>query len=324
MRLPNLSQRTSLIAGILLITAVILACGTDAQSEVGRVIILTRLPTLTPTVGAVMDSAPEAESALPEVAQAAPPAPTPQGAPATAPTDVPPPPAQQAAAASPLEPSSPNQETTDPPAPTAIVAEIEPTPEPVQHTPGWSFAGVQIVPNPYEDGLLLYGDMINGTGTAQELSLVTGTFYDSQGQVVAGQDNTVDYWPIDIVPTEGRVPFELTVLDAQNVANYKLIVQAQPSDRAPQQQFEFLNVAPWSEEGIYCLQGTLKNPGDPVHDYAVIVAVVYDSQDNIISFGEHYEPEPENGLSGTPLEFEVCAELVSPDIARYELRAWGE
>ena len=85
----------------------------------------------------------------------------------------------------------------------------------------------------------MYGEMVNNTGSSQELTLVSGAFYDAQGQLIAGEESIIDYWPVDIIPPGGRLPFELTVLEIENAANFDLSVQSQPSGQTPHQNFEF-------------------------------------------------------------------------------------
>jgi hypothetical protein len=166
--------------------------------------------------------------------------------------------------------------------------------------------------------------MINNTGASQELAFVTGTFYDAQGQVIAGEDRTFDYWPIiNAVPPGGRVPFELTVEGIQSAANFDLSVKAEPSEETPHQDFEFSDVSQWNEEDAYCLKGTLRNLGGQLQEYLIIMAVLYDDQDNVINFSEYEEYAPEEVLGDQTSTFEICVAPPNQGVARYELRALG-
>ncbi len=196
---------------------------------------------------------------------------------------------------------------------------------PAVESPGWSLAGVQVYTDKYEGGLLLYSDLINNTESPQTLALITGTFYDDQGQVIAGEDSIYDYWPpVDTVPPGGRVPFELTVDDIQGAAKSSLRVEAESSSESPRQDFEFSDLNQWNEEDIYCVEGMLQNPGGELQDYLVIAAVLYDDQDRIVNFGDYYEPYPIDVVGGQPLDFEICVAPPNQGVARYELRAWGQ
>ncbi len=197
------------------------------------------------------------------------------------------------------------------------------TATPISNSSGWAFAGVRLYPDQNEDGLLMYGDMINNTGTTQGLAYVTGTFYDAQGQVIAGEDRTFDYWPVEAVPPTGQVPFELTVDGIQNAAKFDLSVKAEPISDTPRQDFEFLDVNQRDEDGAYCLEGKLRNPGDELQDYLVIVAVLYDNQDTMINFSDYTEFGPTEVRGDQTLDFEICADTLNQPVARYELRAWG-
>jgi hypothetical protein len=73
--------------------------------------------------------------------------------------------------------------------------------------------------------------LINETGASQKLRLVTGNFFDGQGQKLAGQANTVEFWPVEIVPPGGQVPFELAVDNLQAAADYKLWVYSERIDQ---------------------------------------------------------------------------------------------
>ncbi len=167
----------------------------------------------------------------------------------------------------------------------------------------------------------MYGELVNNTGSSQALDLITGIFYDDQGQVIAGEESIYDYWPIvDAIPSGSRVPFELIVDGINDAANYMLNVEAQPSSESPRQNFKFLELSQWSEEDDYCVEGVIRSAGDSVQNYLVIVAVLYDEQGNVVNFGDYYESYLE---SGEALNFGICVGPPNRGVARYELRAWG-
>ena len=199
---------------------------------------------------------------------------------------------------------------------TVIVTRPVPTPD-----PNWSFVGVRVST---DDGgnLLLHGDAINNAGSSQEIVSITGLFYDAQGRVTADANMILEYWPlIDTIPPGGRVPFELTVVGIQSAANFYLSVEAEPSDETPRQDFEFSDLKQSNEAGNYCVTGKLRNPGDALQSYLVIVVVLYDDQDNVINFGDYGEFDV--GAGGGDQTFEICIDPLNQDVARYELRAWG-
>jgi len=194
---------------------------------------------------------------------------------------------------------------------------VTPTPQ------AWVFSGVQIYPNPYDDGLLLYGNLVNNTSTAQKLTSVLGTFYDTQNQVIAGPESSGSYWPAYVVAPGAGMPFEVNVDAIDSAADFDLNVAAEPSDEIPRQDFEFLDLNQWSEEDSYCVGGELRNPGGELQDYLVIALVLYDSQENIISFSYYEELAPDWVNDDDTLEFELCADMLGQGVARHAMQAWG-
>ncbi len=226
---------------------------------------------------------------------------------------LPPPPAATPipAAAAPTVPASSDPPGAPPPAPTATTNTA---------SPDWAFAGVRVYSDHIQGGLLLHGKALNHTGAAQELVAINGTFYDGQGQVIADQDDSYAYWPGYVVPPGGSVPFELLVDGIGEAARFDLNVEAKPSDNPPRQDFNVSNVNQQTEGGDYCLAGELRNPGRELEDYLIVAAVLYDSQDNVLNFGDY---EEFGQLQGNASNFEICIDRPSQDIARYEVVAWG-
>jgi hypothetical protein len=209
-----------------------------------------------------------------------------------------------------------------PPIPTSTPA-IAPTMTPIPQTSGWSFSNVRVYADQEGDSLQLYGNFINNTGTSQELLYITGTFYDAQGQAIADEESTYDYWSVPVIPPGGRAPFELTVGGIQSAANFDLRVEAEPSSENPRQDFEFSDLYEDPGEDFYCVGGTIRNPGDRLQDYLLIVVVLYDNQDHVIYFSDYYA-DPEYATGDEPQDFEVCVDPLSQEVARYELQAWGQ
>jgi hypothetical protein len=165
--------------------------------------------------------------------------------------------------------------------------------------------------------------MINNTEEPQELAYVTGDFYDEEGQVIADEDSTYDYWPVAVIPPNGRVPFELTVGGIENAANFDLRVEAEPISETPREDFEFSDVDQWEDDGAYCVEGRLRNTGDELEEYLLIALVLYDGEDNVINFGDYEEFDPGDVEGDDTSKFEICVGPPNDDVARYELRAWG-
>ena len=126
--------------------------------------------------------------------------------------------------------NTPAATATPLPTETALPTDV-PTATPAATPPAseWIFTPAQVYTDQYEDGLLLYGEVINNTGVAQELGYIFRTFYDAQGQIIADENSTGDYWPFKLIPPGERLPFGLFVDGIYGAANFDLQVQAEPS-----------------------------------------------------------------------------------------------
>ena len=68
--------------------------------------------------------------------------------------------------------------------------------------------------------------------------------------------------------------------------------------------------------------GRLRNLGDQINAYLLVVAVLYDDQDRVINYSDDYQRFPDGPASDTT-GFDVCVNPLEQNVARYELRAWG-
>lgn len=185
----------------------------------------------------------------------------------------------------------------------------------------WSFVSTRFVQD--RRNAVAYGNIINNTGASQEIIYVTGLFYDNQGRTIAGLANTDDYLPLNVVPPGGTMPFELTVYTIRSVEDFELNVAFQISAETPRQDFELLDLEPSTGAGDYCLRGRLQNAGAQITDYLVVVAVLYNDDDEVINFGRYEAPSPEDVLGDEVMDFEICSDSFSQNVARYEVSAWG-
>ena len=74
----------------------------------------------------------------------------------------------------------------------------------------------------------------------------------------------------------------------------------------------------------YCLTGVLQNPGDELQSYLIIGLVLYDDQDNVINFTNFNELYFAGVTGEQILDFEICVPPPNQNVARYQLRAWGQ
>lgn len=166
--------------------------------------------------------------------------------------------------------------------------------------------------------------MVNNTGLAQQINHVTGTFYNDQGQALPNQNDTYDYWPVEIVPPGGQIPIELTAFDLPGAGKVDLGVVAQPSNHKPYQDFEITDAATANRAGIFCITGKLHNPGQPLQDYLAVVAVLYNDQDQIINFDSDEAISLADIANDRSFDLEVCVDPLGQPVARYELQAFGQ
>ncbi len=196
-----------------------------------------------------------------------------------------------------------------------------PTTAPVVESGGWSFASLRLAPD--EDALLMYGDLINNTGSAQEVGFIGGLFYDDQGQVIANDDNLEGNWPVEVVPPGGGMPFELWVEGIQNAANFDLSVEAIPREGTLRQDFELFDLSQANEGTNHCVNGQLHSFGEILEDYLIILTVLYDGEDSVIGYGD-YELYSDEIDGAETSDFEICIDTFGLPVARYDIRTWGE
>lgn len=351
-------QRLKPIGFLTIFLPAILACsfltGSQSGQNSGQIKRISQLPTLTPTVAV--------ESSLASTAPGELPIPPPSPAENNAPQPVTSVQVSSPDASEPLPATSPSSpETTslsntsltqtapqpnqtpvsvpvqitdsstlvnssddDIPVEPVKAAIIIPTATPAKGPDGWAFVNIATYPDEFEDGVILYGDVVNETGSAQEVSYITGTFYDDQGQAIADANSAIDYWPIDVVPAGARLPFEISLPGIESTARFDLTLEAKPHPQPAQQNFEVLNLNQQETDLGYCFSGQVRNQGDAVQEYLVIMAVLYDSQDQMINFGEYYAADPATVTGDQTADFDFCIEPVSRRAARHELRVWGE
>ncbi|RMF03941.1 MAG: hypothetical protein D6768_04620 [Chloroflexi bacterium] len=187
----------------------------------------------------------------------------------------------------------------------------------------WSFVGVRTDTTIFQNGMLVYGNMVNNSSTAQEIEQVSAIFYDARGNVV-GQDNRIDaYWPGYSVPPNGEMPFQLLVNGLSGAADFNLTLGAVSAANPPREDFEFSNLTQSYQNNSYCVGGYLSNPGSQLQEYLVITAVLYDAHDNVINFQDEPVYYPEKVVGDQTYHFKICVGPPYNDVARYEVQAWG-
>ncbi|RME77277.1 MAG: hypothetical protein D6784_03915, partial [Chloroflexi bacterium] len=309
----RVNSRVVTWAVVVLLALLSLACAFGGSGDTGYR-VQKILPTITPTAVALADFAVEeaasstdtASPAQPEtgdspalagqtarqaprfvvVPQNPPPAPAaPSTAPGASPGYVPPAPSagQTPAAApqfnpTPTIPPTPRPVFTPVPTPTPLpTATPRPTPPLPPAVAGWSFVGVRAA---LEDtDAVVVGELYNHTGIPQTDIFVSGVFYNAQNQVIDGEIDVLSHVPVDVIPPGARVPFELQVESPEPIYRLDLYAMSEPAGNPPRQDFHFANVTEKvTASNLYCVEGNIINPAEPVEDYLLVMAVAYNRE----------------------------------------------
>ncbi len=206
----------------------------------------------------------------------------------------------------------------------------------VTHLPnGWALAGANNLPDPDENRnvSLVFGELINNTGSPQVLEEITGTFTDTQNQVLTEPNVVVDgFWPADleVLPPGGRTPFLIEVRGSRDVARFQLSAASTVTTTVVSQNFSFLNFSqgPRTLNGLphYCAQFTLRNPGPAFQNIIVVAVTFYNAQNRVVNFGDAFLLPEDEGLpiTGDQTEdFEICVAAPNEGIVRSVPQAWG-
>ena len=119
------------------------------------------------------------------------------------------------------------------------------------------------------------------------------------------------------------MPFELTVLGPSQADRVELQIATEPGN-APRTDFELSNIKGMEQETDYCVTGRARNLGQPLNEYLMTVAVLYDDDDRVINWGIGYQPADNAPVGDETVIVSACAERFNNVVARYDLRAWGE
>jgi hypothetical protein len=218
--------------------------------------------------------------------------------------------------------------TTAPAVPASASPTASPTVSPTAsatatQAQGWTFAGVRLVPDPDYRQLHLYGYLVNGTGSAQEVTSIDGTFYDAQGEVIAAENQVADLWAFDVVPPGIAVPFELTAIGITDAARYDLTAAGDATTEVPHNDFEFLGVSQTQESQITCVSGAVRNRGRALQNHLSVVAVLLDAEGRVVNFDATLFADVTDLVGDQTLDFDICIWPPNEGTTHYELQAWG-
>ncbi len=219
----------------------------------------------------------------------------------------------------------PEEPTATPTFTSTETATATATPTATAEGGGWAFVNIRLTTDPDEadPNVVVYGEIVNNSGADQEIAAITGTFFDAQGLVIAGEDTTTDFWPLEAVAAGERMPFELFVDGISSAASYKLRAESSVTPNNPRQNFELSAVTQTTEAGNYCVSGKVRNPGDALQSYLTIVVTIYNNQNTVINFGSDDKTGLTTFVGDKTVNFKVCITPPNQDVVRYDLRAFG-
>jgi hypothetical protein len=184
------------------------------------------------------------------------------------------------------------------------------------------FEGVRIQPDQSLGGLTVYGEALNNSGVPQRILGLQAALYDSQGQSL-NLEVIDDYWPIETVPPEGRMPFELTMIGPSQADRVELQISTEPGSESLRAGLGISDLEGQESNEEFCVWGQIRGPEPPLAEYAMVAVVLYDDDDRVINWGIGYRPA-ESFEGQESVQIGACAEHFFNAVARYELRAWGE
>ena len=72
------------------------------------------------------------------------------------------------------------------------------------------------------------------------------------------------------------------------------------------------------------MTGQLRNPGEPLQEYLILLISLYNTQGNMISFSHQFEPNFAAVLGDQTLPLEICIGAANlSEVVDHGLQAWG-
>lgn len=206
---------------------------------------------------------------------------------------------------------------TDKPSPTATY-----TASPPPSAAGWEFTALKQTPDEDGSAFIITGEMVNRSGETQRLNFITGDFFDVSGKKIAGEDETSDYWATEMIPPDGRLPFELTVYGINQATKFDLFAQSESTSETVYSDFQAENLTISQELESFCVDGDV-NFGDKLKRTLVILVTGYNAGNAVVSFGDDYFLIPDDIELQT--DFSICIDDTEPSsIDHYLIQIWGE
>lgn len=171
----------------------------------------------------------------------------------------------------------------------------------------------------YEDGgwFHIVGEVRNNSNTPMEFVEVIATLYDDANNVV-GTDFT--FTELDVIPPGGKTPFETGTDQYQDITNYQLQVQGEPSE-LPRQDLVVLSHNHYEDNGWLHIRGEVQNTGSTPAEFVEVIVTLYDTNGNVVGTDFTFadlDTIPAGGVS----PFETGTDHY-PGFDHYELQVQG-
>ena len=162
------------------------------------------------------------------------------------------------------------------------------------------------------------GELYNNTDSNQENVVVTVTFYNDAGDIVAEEQVAP---VVEVTPRGVKVPFELAVQLRAAYHHYEFLVEGEPSARAPRLDLQVVNHQGSSGNG-YHITGQVNNPGDALSTYVQVIGTLYDGAGKVVNVDYDFLAAAQLP-SGGSASFDIAVERPHESVASYSLVALG-
>lgn len=162
------------------------------------------------------------------------------------------------------------------------------------------------------------GELYNNTDSHQENVMVTVTFYNDAGEMVA-QEQVAPV--VEVVPLGIKVPFELEFQLRTSYSRYEFAVDGDATTRTPRLDLQVAN-SESSADGNYRITGQVTNPGEALSTYVQIIGTLYDGAGKVVNVGYDFLAAAQLPPGGSA-PFEVVIEHPHESVASYGLVVLG-
>ena len=148
-----------------------------------------------------------------------------------------------------------------------------------------------------ENGLFhIVGEVRNNSVEPMESVQVVATLYDDANSIVG---KGFAYTLLEVIPSDGKSPFETITGEYAGVTHYDLEAQGNPGS-LPRQDVVVAGHRHYEEGGLLFVGGEVQNTGDSSAEFVEVIITLYDAAGNVVGTGFTYtfiETIPPGGKS---------------------------